>query len=200
MVGTNIRPFGARRSNSNIVSANSGYSARSGFGVSAPGGNAMSRGQAIRTMGLGAGAIVAAGLGMSGVVRAQTPPGNENFYERPIGDWLLNNPFGYNWFTQKYSINMGENVPLKPFPPGSLIEGCRAFPGGPWNSVLSLVGECYPDPPVSNSIGSSPHPLDSCPNYNPKLDLVCPNPRPIIPEADPVITYDAFDPDHYSVC
>jgi len=206
MVGTNMRPFGARTGNRNFVPANSRYSARSGVGVSAPGGNAMSRGQAIRMMGLGAGAVAAAGLGLGGIARAQTPHGNENFYERPIADWLVNNPFGYNWFTQKYTVNMGENVPLKPFPSGPLLEGCHAFPGGPWNSVLSLVGECDPNPPVPNSIGSYPNnpgPLPFCspacpPNYDAiNNPLGCTNnSRPIIPEADPVITYDPSDPDH----
>ena len=52
------------------VGSSFGASTRSGYGVSAPGSNTMSRGQAIRTIGLGAGAIAAAGFGMSGTAKA----------------------------------------------------------------------------------------------------------------------------------
>ena len=99
----------------------------------------ISRGQAIRTMGLGAGAIAAAGLGLSGIARAEsvsTP--------RLLSDWLENNRFGFNRGEGKYFVCMGLNPPTAPFCPTSpegvsLLDCPVSFPGTSWNSVLSQV-------------------------------------------------------------
>lgn len=66
---------------------------------------------------------------MLGIALAFAVPAMGAASNRPIEDWLLNNPYGFNLYGGKYAICMGVNAPTIPIPStGSILGGGLAFP------------------------------------------------------------------------